>query len=119
MHLNFILVNVKYELLTPINFAFYVKKLLFSTGLVFVSPRCVQSVVECYKKENIEKKNEWKNRLCFVVGEATARSVSRDLDLSYSGSTSGNMKALLQTIDPSKSDLTEQNLREGFYSTFQ
>lgn len=66
------------------------------TGVIFNSPRCVRSVIECIKKTPL--KGEWRNLKCFVVGEATGKLVKSELNLKYEGESSGNLCNLLQEI---------------------
>lgn len=68
------------------------------SGLIFTSPRAVEAVGKIYPKLNVEFHHEWSSRKIFVVGEATAAAVSKDLRIPTFGKESGNAQQLAPII---------------------
>ncbi|XP_050437494.1 uroporphyrinogen-III synthase-like [Adelges cooleyi] len=66
------------------------------SGLVLTSPRCVRGVLKCL--DNSKLNNNWHNKPIFVVGEATARLVTKELNQKPIGANTGNATALVPII---------------------
>lgn len=64
--------------------------------MVITSPRCVQGIIKCLINSKLD--GSWSNKPIFVVGEATARLVVKELNLKPIGADSGNAMALIPTI---------------------
>lgn len=96
--------NFAVTTINPLGFVFKdldaLKKKLESpddySGLIFISPRCVQAAVLISESENVMEK--WKDKNNFVVGEATYKVVLDQLGLTCSGKNTGNALNLATLI---------------------
>ncbi|CAL4083635.1 unnamed protein product [Meganyctiphanes norvegica] len=68
------------------------------SGLIFTSPRAVEAVGKIYSKIKVEYHHEWSTKKIFVVGEATAAAVSKELKMPTIGQESGNAQQLAPII---------------------
>lgn len=64
--------------------------------MVITSPRCARGIIKCLADDNLNE--NWHEKPIFVVGEATSRLVTKELNLEPIGAESGNAMNLIPII---------------------
>lgn len=63
--------------------------------MVITSPRCARGVIKCLVDS---KRDDWRKKPIFVVGESTSRLITKELNFEPIGADSGNAMALIPIV---------------------
>lgn len=70
--------------------------IVFVLGMIFTSPRAVKGTTLALGEQTLHTK--WRDKPCFAVGEATERSLLKELKLPSTGAQSGSAALLANII---------------------